>query len=137
MSFAMVRAALSFGALIARGKKAAILPDSTIGLLNAGTHGLPDSIVAFTTGWASFSGGGSMNRPDYLNEDDDFDRVVEEERRKQVSAQSLDMPKRRWRSFPRRIGAFEVSRFQSKRRVDVVRRDHPNTSSLALARMAC
>ena len=50
----MVRAAHSFGALIARGKQAAILPHSTIGLLSAGTLGLPDSIVAFTTGWASF-----------------------------------------------------------------------------------
>lgn len=41
-----------------------------------------------------------MNRPYYLNEDDDFDRVVEEERRSRVLAQTLGAYKRNGAAFP-------------------------------------
>ena len=35
-----------------------------------------------------------MNRPAYLYEDDDFDRVVKEERRKRLTIERLNMPRR-------------------------------------------
>ena len=59
-----------------------------------------------------------MNRPDYLNEDDDFDRIVEEERRKRVSAQSLDTPKRDGAVF--RVGSAASKSAASKASVELM-----------------
>jgi putative DNA primase/helicase len=41
-----------------------------------------------------------MNRPPYLYEDDNFDQVVEEERRKRISSQSVGAPKRNGATVP-------------------------------------
>ena len=41
-----------------------------------------------------------MNWPAYLYKDDDFDQVVEEERRKRISSQSVGAPKRNGATVP-------------------------------------
>jgi hypothetical protein len=80
-----------------------------------------------------------MSRPPYLYEDDDFDRVVEEERNKRSALEHVNAPRHASNGFLVRSFTLIALGLQAKRqhRVALVRRNHSNPGPLALARMAC